>query len=84
MTIYLVDVVDVVWHVCPANPDPHVVNSRQIVMAVTPGGACRNPITIRCGDTTAVIDCGRHEPDERQCAACRTQVTYAHTLGQTA
>ncbi len=42
------------------------------------------PVTIHSGNTTAVIACGRQEPAERQCPACRLtvierSVTFTHT-----
>ena len=40
---------------------------------VIPGGPCRTPVTIRCGDTTSTIPCYRHEPAARQCGACRAE-----------
>jgi hypothetical protein len=71
-------------HTCPANPERHPYDTRRTIVAVAPGGACRNPVTIRSGDTTAVIDCGRHVPREQQCPACRITViehtvTFTHT-----
>ncbi|MEH1011724.1 hypothetical protein V6U90_01150 [Micromonospora sp. CPCC 206060] len=73
MTIYLVDI-EHVTHTCPAQPDPHPYDTRRTVIDVTPGGPCRTPVTIRCGNTTVQIPCHRHEPAERQCGACRTIV----------
>jgi hypothetical protein len=74
VTIYLVDI-DQYTHTCPADPEPHVVDTRRTVVHVTPGGPCRTPVTIRCGTATVTIPCGRHEPAHRQCGACRTIVT---------
>ncbi len=73
MSIYAVEVFHLI-HTCPADLDPHPVDTRRRIVHVTPGGACLTPVTIRCGNTTTVIDCGRHEPAERQCANCRTIV----------
>jgi hypothetical protein len=69
-------------HTCPADPDPHAVDTRRTVLAVIDGGPCRAPVTIRCGDTIVEIPCGRHEPRERQCGACRIIVTE-HTVTST-
>jgi hypothetical protein len=72
-------------HTCPANPaEPHPYDTRRTIVAVAPGGPCRNPVTVRSGDTTAVIDCGRHVPREQRCPACRITViertvTFTHT-----
>ncbi len=62
-------------HTCPADPTPHPVATYRQVVHVAPGRPCQSPVTIRIGDTTATIACGRHEPADRQCAACRTVVT---------
>ncbi len=74
MTIYLVHI-DQDTHTCPADPQPHVVYSRRHILAIVDGGPCQTPVTFRCGDTTATVACGRREPAERQCLACRVIVT---------
>ncbi|RLP93615.1 hypothetical protein [Micromonospora sp. CV4] len=75
MTIYLVDI-EQVTHTCPAWPDePHPYDTRRSVIDVIPGGPCRTPVTIRCGNVTTTIACRRHEPAKRQCGACRAIVT---------
>ncbi|SBT41821.1 hypothetical protein [Micromonospora narathiwatensis] len=74
MTIYLVDVEQVI-HTCPAHAEPHPYDIRRTVVDVIPGGPCRAPVTIRCGQMTATIPCHRHEPAKRQCGACRVIVT---------
>jgi hypothetical protein len=72
-------------HTCPANPEePHPYDTRRTIIAVAPGGPCRNPVTVRSGDTTAAIDCGRHVAREERCPACRItvierSVTFTHT-----
>ncbi|MEU8071447.1 hypothetical protein AB0B20_17000 [Micromonospora sp. NPDC049151] len=78
MTIYVVDI-EYVTHTCPAYTVPHIFDTRRTVIDVIPGGPCRTPVTIRCGDTTAVVPCYRHEPADRQCGACRIIVTQ-HTI----
>ncbi|MEV6601963.1 hypothetical protein AB0M36_34685 [Actinoplanes sp. NPDC051346] len=90
MTTYLVDVHHRT-HTCPANPEPHPYDTRRTIVAVLPRQPCRSPITVRSGATTAVIDCGRHEPAARQCDACRntiikrrTTATYTGAVGATA
>ena len=65
-------------HTCPAEAEPHPYDTRRTVLAVVPGGACRQPVTVYYGDTTATIACGRHVPRERQCPACRTTVIERH------
>ncbi|WFE29651.1 hypothetical protein O7623_10880 [Solwaraspora sp. WMMD791] len=84
MSIHLVDVVQVL-HTCPADPQPHPYDIRRTLVHVTPGGPCRAPVTIRCGNTTTTIDCGRHRPAAHQCGACRTTVverTITHRTPQ--
>jgi hypothetical protein len=71
-------------HTCPGDPEPHTYDTRRTVVAVAPGGPCRNPVTVRSGDSSAVIDCGRHVPREQRCPACRITViehtvTFTHT-----
>ncbi|MGC5032231.1 hypothetical protein [Micromonospora sp. DT229] len=89
MTIYLVDI-EHITHTCPGAPEPHPYDTRRTVIDVIPGGPCRTPVTIRCGTTTAVIPCYRHEPAKRQCGACRiivrerTITTRPHTNGDAA
>ncbi|MEU4714083.1 hypothetical protein AB0F73_10605 [Micromonospora purpureochromogenes] len=74
MTIHLVDIEQVI-HTCPAYPEPHPFDIRRTLVDVIPGGPCRTPVTIRCGQVTATIPCRRHEPAKRQCGACRVIVT---------
>jgi hypothetical protein len=73
MTIIAVEVYHLI-HTCPANPEPHPVDTRRRIAHTTPGGSCRTPATIRSGDTVVTIPCGRTEPYERQCPACRTTI----------
>jgi hypothetical protein len=61
-------------HTCPANPEPHAYDTRRVIVAIAPGGPCRRPVTVRSGDTLASVACGRHEPTDGQCPACRTIV----------
>ncbi|MDO3683250.1 hypothetical protein [Micromonospora sp. C28ISP2-4] len=75
MTIYVVDIQHFT-HTCPAWPDePHPYDTRRTIVDITPGGPCRTPVTIRCGQVTTTIACHRHEPADRQCGACRLIVT---------
>jgi hypothetical protein len=74
MTFHIVDIVQVT-HTCPGQPGPHPFDIRRTVVHVIPGGPCRTPVTIRSGDTVTQIACGRHEPVDRQCPACRVIVT---------
>ncbi|WP_406077674.1 hypothetical protein [Micromonospora sp. NBC_00858] len=78
MTIHVVDI-DYTFHTCPAFAEPHPYDTRRTVIDVIPGGPCRTPVTIRCGEITATIACHRHEPADRQCGACRIIVTQ-HTI----
>ncbi|MDM4721623.1 hypothetical protein QTQ03_19245 [Micromonospora sp. WMMA1363] len=75
MTIHVVDI-NHLTHTCPAWPDePHPYDTRRTIVDITPGGPCRTPVTIRCGQVTTTIACHRHEPADRQCGACRLIVT---------
>jgi hypothetical protein len=74
MTVHLVDVRHYT-HTCPAHPAPHLVETRRIVVETTPGGRCEKPVTARCGDAAAVLDCHRLLPADRQCPACATTIT---------
>jgi hypothetical protein len=78
VTIHVVDI-EQVTHACPGEPDPHPYDIRRTVVHVIPGGPCRTPVTIRCGQVTTTIPCHRHEPADRQCGACRIIVTQ-HTI----
>jgi hypothetical protein len=83
MTAIQVDVHHVT-HTCPADPQPHPYDTRRTVIAVVPGGPCRRPVTVRSGDTTAVIGCGRRLPREQRCPACRvTVIEHAMTFTPT-
>jgi hypothetical protein len=78
MTIHVVAIGQ--WaHRCPNFPDGHIYRTARTLLAVIDGGPCRTPVTIRCGDTSATIDCGRVYPADRQCPACRITVTE-HTI----
>ncbi|MEV6377276.1 hypothetical protein [Micromonospora musae] len=78
MTIHVVDVAHVT-HTCPGQPEPHPYDTRRTVIDIIPGGPCRTPVTIRCGQVTTTIPCHRHEPADRQCGACRNIVSQ-HTI----
>ncbi|MFF5082489.1 hypothetical protein ACFY36_36050 [Actinoplanes sp. NPDC000266] len=67
-----------ITHTCPADPQPHVVDTRRSIVAVIPGGPCRQPITVRLNNMTVKVACGRRLPAERQCAACRITVIERH------
>jgi hypothetical protein len=71
MSVITVDVHEV-RHTCPANHAPHWVSRQNTVVSVVDDGPCRTPITIRVGDAVRQIRCGRHEPEQRRCIACRT------------
>jgi hypothetical protein len=70
MSIHVVDV-HRLTHTCPADPQPHPYHTWHTVVHVVAGGPCRTPVTIRSGAVITEIACGRHEPPERQCSACR-------------
>ena len=70
MTATQIDILHLT-HTCPANPEPHIYGTYRVVVAIAPGGPCRNPVTVRSGDTTAVIDCRRHLPREQRCPTCQ-------------
>jgi hypothetical protein len=73
MTFVQIDVRQAL-HTCPADPEPHPYDTVRTIVAIVDGGPCRQPVTVRSGTTTATIACGRHEPRERQCPACRITV----------
>lgn len=77
MPIYLIDVHHHT-HTCPGTPDPHPFDTRRTIVAALPRQRCTRPVTVRSGNATAVIDCGRHNLPENQCAACRPQITRRH------
>ncbi len=74
MTIHIVDI-EHVLHVSPANPEPHIVDTRRTLVHTIDGGPCRTPATIQCGTATVTIPCRRHLPADQQCGACRTIIT---------
>jgi hypothetical protein len=74
MTYVLVDVHHRT-HTCPSARQPHPYDTTRTVVGLVPGGPCRQPVTIRCGDVTTTLPCGRHAPADRQCPACRVTVT---------
>jgi hypothetical protein len=83
MTAYQVDVHHDT-HTCPADPEPHPYDTRRTIIAAAPGGPCRQPVTVRSGDTTTTVACRRHAPREQRCPACRITViehtvTFTHT-----
>lgn len=59
-------------HTCPANHEPHWFMRQNTVVSVVDGGPCRTPVTIQVGTRSAYVSCGRHEPQQRQCVACKT------------
>jgi hypothetical protein len=73
MNIYAVTVHETV-HTCPGNLEPHAIDTRRAIVHTTRGRSCLAPVTIRVGEHTATVACGRHEPHDRQCGACRTVV----------
>ena len=77
MTYVNVDITRTV-HTCPADPQPHVVDTRRTIVAVVPGGPCRTPIRVRLNNITATVACGRRLPADRQCPACRITVIERH------
>jgi hypothetical protein len=77
VTIYLIDIHDIT-HTCPADPEPHTIDSRRRIVHVTPGRPCLTPVTIHSANDVATIPCSRNEPSERQCANCRTIITVRH------
>jgi hypothetical protein len=74
VTIYTVDIHDIT-HTCPADPEPHVIDSRRTIVHVTPGRPCLTPVTVGSGPASTVLACHRVRPYDGQCANCRTIVT---------
>ncbi len=77
MTYVLVDV-HYRTHTCPATAEPHPYDTIRTIVGIVPGAPCRQPVTIRCGTTSATIACGRHARRGEQCPACRVVVTERH------
>ncbi|GII24298.1 hypothetical protein [Planosporangium mesophilum] len=81
MTIYAIEVFHLV-HTCPANPEPHPVDTRRRIVHVTPGRDCLTPKTF---DNGVTIRCGDYNAYDQQCANCRTIITITkvttHDLG---
>jgi hypothetical protein len=74
MSIVHIDI-HTVTHTCAASWEPHPIDTRRTIVLVVDGGPCRQPVTIRSGNTTTtVIACGRHLPRDRQCPACRITI----------
>jgi len=65
--MYVVDVCHYT-HTCPADPEPHTVDTRQTIVSTVDGGPCRQPQHLASG---VVVDCRRRLPTDRQCPACR-------------
>jgi hypothetical protein len=74
VSIYLVSVHHDT-HTCPADPQPHPFATTRTVLGVIDGGPCRTPVTFHLAGQTFTVACGRHEPPDRQCGACRTIIT---------
>jgi hypothetical protein len=78
MTFVHVDIHQQV-HTCPADPQPHPIDTRRTIIAVLDGGPCRQPITLHTGDTTTTVACRRRLPADQHCPACRT-IVIEHTI----
>jgi hypothetical protein len=67
-------------HTCPAEPDqPHPYDTRRTIVAIAPGGPCRQPAFIRSGDAFMAVPCARRVPRAQQCPACRI-ITIEHAV----
>ena len=73
MTIYRV-LVDQGVYTYPDGGDPHPVDIRRTIIDTVPGGACRTPITVRIGERSVQVACGRRLPPRAHCPACHTIV----------
>lgn len=78
MTVHFIAVTEHM-HTCPANPESHAWDIHRTLLATTSGGPCRHPVTVRVGNISAVIPCGRRYPADQQCDACRITITVVHT-----
>ncbi|GGJ88851.1 hypothetical protein GCM10010123_18060 [Pilimelia anulata] len=75
MTIATIDQLRLV-HACTGD----AVVTENLVIHVTDGGPCQQPVTLRDGHTTTVIDCARRLPNDEQCRACRPIIVLRDTF----
>jgi hypothetical protein len=85
VTIYLIDVHETV-HTCPGEPVvSHPIDTRRTIVAITPGGPCQRPATIRINGAAVTVDCRWQRPAYEQCPACQhivwTRTTTTTDLG---
>lgn len=78
MSVITVDIHET-HHTCPANHTTHWAGQQNTIVSIVDGGPCRTPVTIRIGDLTRQIPCGKHEPEHRRCIACRTLLIVRNT-----
>jgi hypothetical protein len=74
VTRYTIDVCQYT-HTCPADPRPHIIDTRQTVVERADDGPCRRPQTVRSGAVVAAVDCRRVLRTDQQCDACRPVIT---------
>jgi hypothetical protein len=62
-------------HTCPADPQPHAVDTWRALIDTIRTGACTNPQPVHTGDGVVIVDCGTLLPRDRCCPACTVTIT---------
>jgi hypothetical protein len=62
-------------HTCPANLEPHPVDTWRALIATIPTGPCLKPRKAHRSDgTVELVDCGAVLPPDKCCEACAVSV----------
>jgi hypothetical protein len=62
-------------HTCPANPEPHAVDTWQALIETIPTGPCQDPRKVHLDDgSVALVDCATVLPPDRCCLACTVTI----------
>ena len=70
-------------HTCPADPEPHVIDTIRTIVDRTDPQPCLTPLAVADGTGTAVtVDCYHYESHQRRCENCR-QVVVTRTVTTT-
>ena len=70
MPHFLVDVHEIT-HTCPADPEPHAIDTRRRIVAATYTGPCLSPVPVRVAGREVPVACGRRLRRDEQCDNCR-------------